>query len=40
MTTKQKATVMMLISVVLFSFMQLFVSMTGPNVSVFQQIFF
>lgn len=40
MTSKQKATLMMLISVLLFSFMQLFVSMTGPNVSVFQQIFF
>lgn len=40
MTTKQKATLMMLISVVLFSFMQLFVSMTSPDVSVFQQIFF
>lgn len=40
MTTKQKATCMMLISVILFSLMQLFVSMTGQNVSVFQQIFF
>lgn len=40
MTTKQKATLMMLISVLLFSFMQLFVSMTGSEISVFQQIFF
>lgn len=39
MTNKPKAIVFMMISVVLFSLMQLFISLTGPTVSVFQQIF-
>ena len=38
-TNKPKAILFMMISVVLFSIMQLFIRLTSPNVSVFQQIF-
>lgn len=40
MTQKQKGILYMMISVLLFSFMQLFISMTSPDSSVFHQIFF
>lgn len=40
MTQNKKGILCMLASVLLFSFMQLFISMTGPDTSVFHQIFF
>ena len=40
MTQNKKGILCMLASVLLFSFMQLFISMTGPDASVFHQIFF
>ena len=40
MQQKQKAVIYMMISVILFSLMQLFISMTSPAANIFQQVFF
>lgn len=40
MTNKPRATLFMMISVIMFAFMQLFINLTSPDISVFQQVFY